>query len=286
MLKRIIRALNKKLYFDLNNRKKCILKASHEQKLTDLMKSLEMIIGDNEIINQYTNISPESFKHPYWSVKLRAQHSFQISLVLKAVKLLKADKDNLTIVDIGDSAGTHILYLKKILKNVRSLSVNLDKNAVEKIKRKGFEAICCRAEELDNFNIKPDIFISFQMLEHLLSPIQFLKCLSDKSECNFFVLTVPYKKNSKMGLQNIRRNDDKNICAENLHIFELSPEDWKLIFKFTGWKIEYEQIYRQYPERGIYKFTKSAWEENDFEGFFGVILEKDDTYKKLYTDWY
>ncbi len=285
MFKKIKRIINKKLYLDLDNRKSCVLKAVEEQKLIGLMDKLEEIVNDNEIVNQYTNISPDSFLHTYWKIKIRAQHSFQISLVLKAAEMLNYNQDKITIVDIGDSAGTHILYLRNLLRNVRSLSVNLDLKAVDKIKKRGLEAVCCRAEELEKFNIKPDIFISFQMLEHLLSPIYFMKAMSDKSECKYFVITIPYRKISRTGFQFIRSNSLKNIYAENLHIFELSPEDWKLIFMFSGWKITYEQIYYQYPKNGIYKYTKTAWHENDFEGFYGVILEKDDTYKKLYMDW-
>jgi len=285
MLKKIKRIIRKKLYDNLDNRKICVLKAAEEQGLFGLIKKLEQIVDDNEIVKQYTNISPESFSHPYWKIKLRAQHSFQISLVLKAIEFLKKNTEDITIVDIGDSAGTHILYLKNLAKNVRSLSVNLDANAVAKIKNRGLEALCCRAEELDKYNIKPDIFMSFQTLEHILSPIHFLKLMSDKAECQYFIITVPYQQISRMGLHYIRTNNLKKIKAENLHIFELSPDDWKLIFQFCGWQIVFEKIYYQYPKKGIYKYTKNSWQENDFEGFYGVILEKNDTYKKLYVDW-
>jgi len=123
------------------------------------------------------------------------------------------------------------------------------------------------------------------MLEHIISPIQFLKSLSDKSECRRFVITVPYLKNSRAALYYIRNNCLTKQVAEDTHIFELSPTDWKLIFKFSGWKIVFDKIYYQYPQKGIYSLTKNAWQQNDFEGFYGVVLEKDDTYKKLYMDW-
>jgi hypothetical protein len=285
MLKRIQRLIYKKLYKNLDKRKECIIKAADEQGLTELMQKLQNVIDDDMIINQYTHTSADTYKHPYWINKLRAQHSFQISMVLKAIELFNLINKDITIVDIGDSAGTHILYLKKILGNIRSLSVNLDKNAVDKIQKKGLEAVCCRAEELDKYNIKPDIFISFQMLEHIISPIHFLKSLSDKSECDRFVITIPYLKNSRAALYYIRNNSLTKQVAENTHVFEFSPEDWKLIFKFSGWKPVYEKIYYQYPKNGIYKLIKSAWRKYDFEGFYGVILEKDDTYKNLYQDW-
>jgi hypothetical protein len=285
MLKKIKRLIYKILYNALDKRRKCVLKAAEEQNLSKLMNSLETIIDDNEIVKQYTNISPDAFAHPYWKAKLRAQHSFQISMVMKAIELFNFKDKEITIVDIGDSAGTHILYLKSLLKNVRSLSVNLDKTAVEKIQNKGLEAVCCRAEELEKYNVKPDMFISFQTLEHLLSPIHFMKSISDKSECKYFVITIPYKKNSRVAIGNYINDSMTVKNAEGVHIFELCPDDWKQIFKFSGWKISYEQIYTQYPKTGIFSLTKNAWKENDFEGFYGVVLEKDDTYKKLYMDW-
>ena len=73
--------------------------------------------------------------------------------------------------------------------------------------------------------------------------------------------------------------------AENTHIYELCPEDWKLIFTFSGWKVVYENIYYQYPRYGLFKFTKYLWKKKDFEGFYGVILKKDFKYSKLYKDW-
>jgi len=284
--KKIKRIINKHLYNNLDNLNICVLNADKEQNLISLMNELKKIVCDDELVKQYTYIPAETFAHTYWKTKLRAHHSFQISMVLKAIDLFNLKDKTITIVDIGDSAGTHILYLKKLLPNVRSLSVNLDSKAVEKIKKRGLEAICCRAEELDKYNIKSDIFISFQTLEHLLSPIHFLKSLSDKSECKYFVITIPYKKFSRVALPYIRTKTLKEIYAENLHIFELCPDDWKQIFIFCGWKIIYEQIYYQYPQHSILtNFYKQCWRENDFEGFYGVILEKDDTFKKLYKDW-
>jgi hypothetical protein len=83
----------------------------------------------------------------------------------------------------------------------------------------------------------------------------------------------------------IRGNSLTEQVAEDNHIFEFSSEDWKLIFQFAGWKVVYERVYFQYPNKWIYSLTKNAWKQNDFEGFYGVVLEKDDTYKKLYKDW-
>jgi 2-polyprenyl-3-methyl-5-hydroxy-6-metoxy-1,4-benzoquinol methylase len=194
-------------------------------------------------------------------------------------------KTPITVVDIGDSSGTHIQYIKNIHNNTRCLSVNLDETAVNKIKAKGLEAIFSRAEELFKHSINADVFLSFEMLEHLTDPIKFLHQLSEKTSCQYFVATVPYVSTSRVALNHIRQNIKNSRSAENTHIFEFSPDDWKLIFRHSGWDIVSEAIYFQYPKKNILWFTKHLWRLKDFEGFYGVILKRDNTWSNLYKDW-
>ena len=88
--------------------------------------------------------------------------------------------------------------------------------------------------------------MSYQTVEHLNSPITFLKSISQNSNCEYFLLTVPYILN-RIGLEHIRENSENKVHAENIHIFELSPKDWKLLFKHSGWEVVKEKIYYQYP---------------------------------------
>lgn len=249
-----------------------------------LMQKLIQIFPD--ITKQYTNVTFASDDR-YNLATVRALHTFQISLLLKALTYLK--KAEIKIADIGDSSGTHIQYLKGLEKDlnykVNALSVNLDPVAVEKIKSLGLAAALCRAEDLhEKLNFTADLFTSFEMLEHLFNPISFLKSLAEKGAGEYFVATVPYLRKSRVGMHHIRANIKKSFNAENTHIFELSPEDWKLIFKFSGWEIIQEDIFTQYPQRGLLKLTKPLWRRLDFEGFYGVILKKDSTWSSLYSD--
>ncbi len=167
--KRMYRFCDKYFFKFEKNKVKCILSAIKEQDLFELYNKLNSIVPD--IKNQYSSFQIDS---EYLNVKVRAQHSFQISIVIKSIEELNLQKEKeITIVDIGDSAGTHIKYLKSLIQNVRSLSINLDNKAVERIKQNGLEAIQCRAEEVEKYDINPDIFICFQTVEHLHSPIQF-----------------------------------------------------------------------------------------------------------------
>ncbi len=253
-----------------------------------LKKTLCDVVPD--VTKQYTTFEIDK-NNQYLTNKLRNLHAFQMSITLKAIELLKKtnDNDNINIVDIGDSSGTHLMYLNSLLshKNLTTLSVNLDPVAVDKIKAKGLNAILCRAEELHlaDDGIKADIFLSYEMLEHLFDPISFLHTMSKKSECDYFVVTVPYVHKSRVACQFVNNGLKGDHQAENTHIFELSPEDWDTIFKFSGWEIVYKEKYTQYPNIFPLNLTKYIWRYIDFDGFYGVILKKNDKFSKRYLDW-
>ena len=142
MIKSVIKkVVFKMLEYSLNS-------ASKEQGLNKIKIELEQIIPD--LSEQYTSFNVEG---GYIMNKLRSQHAFQVMLAQEAISLLNVSKrDNPTIVDIGDSSGTHLSYLNSIGGgNIRAISVNLDPVAVEKIKNKGFEAIESRAELLHEY---------------------------------------------------------------------------------------------------------------------------------------
>ncbi len=261
--------------------------AIKEQGLGKLVTILTESVPD--LTDQYTTFV---VKGEFLRLKVRACHAFQIDLVQKAISMLK--KEKYTIVDIGDSSGTHLKYLEKLNSDLTmdTLSVNLDKKAVDRVKGKGMNAIQCRAEELHkhpSFTSKSiDIFLSFEMVEHLMDPLNFMHTMAIESECKYFVVTVPYLYRSRVGLHHVRADKDllpDYFVAENTHIFELSPDDWDLVFKFSGWKIVKSIRYTQYPKRNILSLMRWGWRRADFDGFYGVILEKDDTYSKRYKDW-
>jgi len=213
--------------------------------------------------------------------------------MLKSVDFLanKLNVSKLNIVDIGDSAGTHLLYLNELSKKtnvlINTLSVNLDSEAVEKIKARGLNAKLCRAEDLhmgsDSF--RADLFMLFEVLEHFFDPISFLRDIAKKSDCQYILITVPLLASSRVGLSHTRRDSKEISFAENTHIFELSSGDWDLIFKFSGWRVIIRDEYTQYPKNGLLRFTKYIWRKMDYEGFYGVLLEKDMSHSDLYQDW-
>ena len=164
-----------KLYFKIMNWS--INSACKEQNLCEIRKSLSDIVPN--IGGQYTTVS---FKNDYWINNIRTLHAFQIRIAKRAISLLDSAERPI-VVDIGDSSGTHIKYLLDIFgsDNITALSVNLDLSAVEKIRKKNLMAIHSRAELLHKhpeFNKKANIFLSYEMLEHLFDPISFLNNMS------------------------------------------------------------------------------------------------------------
>ncbi len=270
------------------------LQASNRERKENLLKqSLINLVPD--ISNQYSNftVSPND---EYLTEKVRTLHAFQISTLLSVVDLFSKEfpsNSPVNVVDIGDSAGTHLRYLAGIrdgllLKTpINSLSVNIDQEAVNRIRAKGLQAICCRAEELEQQpeGLTADIFMMFETLEHLINPIGFLETLSRKSNCSFFVVTIPYVYQSRIGLHQLRQGSSMVSNPENTHIFELAPADWKLLFKFSGWDVVFEDIYTQYPRFGFLRLTQPIWARLDFPGFYAVVLRRNPLNLQCYAGW-
>jgi len=252
--------------------------SARELGLAELSKRLEEAHPD--LKEQYSDFDIDT---EYLKTKVRYQHAFQVSMALPE---LESNPDGV-VVDIGDSSGTHIAYFRALIPNSkhRFLSVNLDEKAVEKARSKGIEAICSRAENLADQGIDADIFLSFEMIEHLSDPISFLHALATKTNCRRLVLTVPYVRESRVGLHHIRAGLRKDVSAEVVHLFELCPEDLRLAFRHAGWKVERDQIYRQYPRFSPLRATAPIWRSWDFEGFYGAVLSRDDSWSKLYKSW-
>lgn len=255
------------------------LKASaRESGLDDLYRRLEKAVPD--LREHYTNFDIDT---EFLETKVRCQHAFQVSMALPELE----SRPGSVVVDIGDSSGSHITCFRALLPDMkhRFLSVNLDEKAVEKAKSKGIEAVCTRAENLIDMGIDADIFLSFEMLEHLSDPVSFLHGLASRTNCQRLVLTVPYVRQSRVGFHHIREGIHEETNAERVHIFELSPEDLRLVFRHAGWKIERDRVYLQYPRYSPLRATAPIWRSWDFEGFYGAVLSRDDSWSKMYGSW-
>lgn len=251
--------------------------AISEQGLDEPVRRLRDAVPD--ISRQYSGFVVDT---PFLEMKVRGQHAFQVELARSALNG-KPSK----VVDLGDSAGTHIAYLQKLVPEGghRFLSVNLDEAAVARIQERGLEAVLGRAEDLAARGIDADVFLCFETLEHLSDPVVFLHDLAVKTRCRRLVLSVPYVQKSRVGLHHLRSGMTKQVGAESVHLFELCPEDLRLVFRHSGWRVVTERVYLQYPRFSPLRLLKALWRRADFEGFYGVVLERDETWSKLYKDW-
>jgi len=267
-----------------------IRSALSEQKLNKRCTELRNIVPD--LRAQYTlGFDEDSYKN-YYELKMRGMHAFQVDACIESIMYVYDRLERpLTIVDVGDSSGTHMKYIKSICssdKLERCLSVNLDPIAVDKINKGGGEAVLCKAEELGSKDVMPDLYLSFEMLEHLTDPLRFLHDIAINGNTDNFLISVPYKKYSQFGGTHIRLREEvvpDEMTPEDVHIYEFSTEDWLLLAKFAGWKPIFTRVYWQYPRKNIARVTQPLWKKFDYEGFFVMFLERDLSLSKHYTGW-
>lgn len=261
--------------------------AIREQDLEDLCERLRQVVPD--LREQLTGGFDDAEYERYWEWKMRGMHSWQVRLTLDALEHIGTKGQ--VIADIGDSSGNHGIYTRALAPEgriARSIGINLDPVAVEKIKAKGVEAILCRAEELDVEGIKADLITSFQTLEHLTDPVRFLHNLATRGSIDHLLLTVPYRRTSRFGGDHLRLPIDpgaEKMTAEEVHMYEFSPEDWTLLARFAGWSPVFTNIYYQYPKRSPLILTSPLWRALDFEGFLGLFLKRDLSLADRYADW-
>ncbi len=230
--------------------------AVKSQGLNSLYSALKKIIPD--LSDQYTSGKLDDF----YRLKVRAQQAFQIYYTLKNIGSHK------NIVDIGDSSGNHLKYIRYFHPDINAVSVNLDPRAVERINKSGGKAVLCDAHKINESGVRAGLALSFETLEHLENPLEFLRNLK-KGGFEKVIITVPYRKYSQIGLHQYRNNTE-GFGIEDVHIFELCPRDWILLFRYAGWKADNYEIYYQYP--WYLPFMKYYWEKYDFEGFAGFTL--------------
>lgn len=263
--------------------------AAREQGLAALSERLRQIVPS--LADQYTaGFDPVEYDR-LWERKARHLHAFQISTALDV--LAQIGGRGRVVVDIGDSSGNHAAYLKALDPAGRLdkvVSVNLDPVAVDKVRSKGGEAILCRAEDYRPIEgVVPDLYLSFEMLEHLSDPLRFLHSLATVGGAGHLVVSVPYRRNSRFGGDLLRRaasgQPTTPLTAESLHLFELSPEDWALLARLAGWRTQQIRIYRQYPLRHPLAATRPLWAHWDFEGFVALVLRRDPELADRYRSW-
>jgi hypothetical protein len=223
---------------------------------------------------------------------MRGQHAWQIHCVERAIKELEMPDQGLVIADIGDSSGNHGKFIKALLEpgSIKEvISVNIDPAAVKKVNDRGGKAVLCQADEIADHDIHPDLFISFETVEHVIDPVRFLRTLSKTDSTEHLLMTVPFRRTSRFGGDHLRNSDldqiPKTLTAEEVHVFELCPEDWIYLARFAGYRVVFQDIYYQYPRHGFMRFMQPTWRRLDFEGFLALLLIRDPSVEQRYLNW-
>ena len=196
-------------------------------------------------------------------------------------------KKQCTFAGVGDSDGSVRLLLHEIFsaKQLVSTGINLQQEAVKKIKKQGLDAICADAIKLGQQGVNYDIVSVFETLEHLSDPIGFLKGLKDVVN-EKLIISVPCVRKSRVRLSYIngRWPKNKKVTKENTHIFEFSPKDWEKIFLHSGWKIEkQDRLLCYYPKSISRIILQPYWNYVSYDSFWFVTLVKDYTYSSQYV---
>jgi 2-polyprenyl-3-methyl-5-hydroxy-6-metoxy-1,4-benzoquinol methylase len=197
------------------------------------------------------------------------------------------EKEFCEYADIGDSDGSVRLLLKKYFNSqqLSTVGINLQTQAVEKMKKSGLNAICEDALNLKAKGIQYDIASVFETLEHLPAPINFLMDIRDVVR-HKLVISVPFIRRSRVSLSYLtdRWDHSRRPTIENVHIFELSPADWSKIFLHTGWQIDREKKLMMFPSNKPSRvILQPYWFYTSFEGFWFVTLSKCDKFSSRYT---
>jgi len=219
---------------------------------------------------------------PYLNWKVKARYDFQLSLF----DHLAHNVGRGLVVDLGDNNGFFLNYLFTTCPAVYNkkgnlYGVNVDGVAVDRIMDKGFVGVHGNIEwfiKSNLWNTQVDLVLMFQTLEHLENPIQVLKDLRENVKVRGLIITVPYRRVSRVGFHHLRHPEDwvnrGDLTADDIHTFELCPEDWGLIFKYIGWEVLYENTYYQYPKGNVFSWLLGKyWAKYDYEGFIGFVLK-------------
>ncbi len=211
----------------------------------------------------------------------------ETAFVKEEIAKIVQERGRCEYADIGDSDGSVRLLLKKYFspQQLSTVGINLQAQAVEKMKKRGLSAICEDALNLKAKKVQYDIASVFETLEHLPAPINFLTDIRDVVR-HKLVVSVPFVRQSRVSLNYLTRRWDhaKRPTIENVHIFELSPLDWSKIFLHTGWRVERERKLMMFPPNKLSRFIlQPYWLYTSFEGFWFVSLSKFDKFSSKYS---
>lgn len=146
--------------------------------------------------------------------------------------------NNIAVADIGDTSGILLRAMRR-----RGLSVNINPDVVEFIKKSGIEAEVGDIEQLPFGDKSFEYTFCFECIEHIPNPVQALKELRRVTKKRIF-LSIPYVertiiydldywKNLKMLDINKGGWSESSVRDVDCHVFEFSTADFKKIISYA-----------------------------------------------------
>lgn len=216
---------------------------------------------------------------PEAEARIRFLVAAECAFVEHDLSSVLAANGNCSYADIGDSDGSVRVVMEELLgkQQLQTVGINLQPGVVKRMQERGLDAICEDAIDVGHRGTRYDVVSLFETLEHLPDPIGFLQEISSVVE-HRLILSVPYIRSSRLGLLYLEDDwpSEQAATIENVHIFELSPRDWRKVFRHAGWRVEREAVFKQFPGSGPMKWLLSwYWRRTSFEGFYFASLVRD-----------
>jgi len=149
--------------------------------------------------------------------------------------------NNKSVIDIGDTSGILFRAMKR-----RGLSVNINPDVVESIKKSGIESKVGDVENLPFADKSFDYAFSFECLEHVSNPIRAL-CEINRITKKKVFLSVPYVETTmiynldywkKLKTESLDKGGwgESSVRDVDCHKFEFSDKDFQKIVSHTPLK--------------------------------------------------
>lgn len=149
--------------------------------------------------------------------------------------------------------------IKKIAKKL--VGVDINKKAIEKYRRQGFNLKFHNLEKPFNFNEKFDIIIAMEIIEHLNNPGIFLESIKlSLAKEGKLILSTPNAQGVSFFFQRLLKNKISGIATED-HVHWHSEETLRILLRRTGFKIIKMIYIQEIPRKKSLKwfFIKPFW---------------------------
>lgn len=187
--------------------------------------------------NTTVNLSNPSLYAEKDSKLYRFKRKLTYSSIFKIIKNIFKQDQQFSLLEIGTGAGFFITFLETKFPNAKLTGIEYDPRLVELTQKKvrNAEVIQGNAESFYFENLKFDIIVSFQVIEHLYHPEKMIECVKESlREGGFFVFTTP----NLSGLGAMIMKGKWHGYRED-HVSLKGYDDWAVMLEKYGFDVVY-----------------------------------------------